>query len=264
MCVIVFKPEKKKVAPDVLKKCYQANTHGCGCYATNGSEFHIVKQKEYDDFIKEVEKFNTPEWTTVFHFRISTSGGVNVENIHPFQIKDDMYLFHNGIISKLNGKSQTKCDTWLLADALGKMKYDISLIEKLIEPYTNDKFVIISKEKYSIINEEVGSWKDGIWFSNTSWDYNYTSYTPKDTKKKDKYPEKLSENQMLEVLGIKEFTEQVLTDDMTKATIRIFTNPSWYYISIVFVNKKTHEAVNYRMEDGKKTFKKQSQWISYE
>src|SRR5579859_7149367 len=45
------------------------------------------------------------------HWRLSTSGPINWENCHPFEVTDDILLMHNGVLSHRSTKthSDTRC-----------------------------------------------------------------------------------------------------------------------------------------------------------
>jgi len=177
MCVIVFKDFGLTESIENIRACARSNSQGCGAMVTDGKTvMKIIKELSVNDFLEAIEPYNNPEYRVCMHHRIATSGGVNVNNIHPFHIRDKWHLFHNGIISKLNGKNKNKCDSWLLAEMLAKTNMNITLIDKIIEPNESSKFVVMNETEFIIINEQAGSWVNGIWYSNTSWSYGKRNY----------------------------------------------------------------------------------------
>lgn len=117
MCIIVSKNIGVEIPSErVLKNCFDYNNDGAGfMYNFNGK---VYMEKGYMNFrnfynrIMELDKeIGLKDRGLVMHFRISTSGGVSVNNCHPFPISNkekdlkalnfvtDVGVCHNGIIS---------------------------------------------------------------------------------------------------------------------------------------------------------------------
>lgn len=117
MCIIAVKPIGEELMERrILENCFNYNNDGAGLmYNFNGK---VYMEKGYMNFrnfynrIMELDKeIGLKDRGLVMHFRISTSGGVSVNNCHPFPISNkekdlkalnfvtDVGVCHNGIIS---------------------------------------------------------------------------------------------------------------------------------------------------------------------
>lgn len=143
-----------------------------------------------DQFVKTfraVEKAarcrGTSPWV-VMHLRLRTHGLVDFHNTHPYHVKDNAWMVHNGILSHGNESDKSKSDTWhyvkdklspLVSD-YGEKVLDNPAIASLIRGDIGDrnKFVFFNEGMKSprVVNMEAGIMYDGVWLSNT---YAWTS-----------------------------------------------------------------------------------------
>lgn len=118
MCVIVYKPVGiNEPAKEILKNCFIANPHGAGYMLALNDKVHIRKGfMTFNEFYSDYQEFITSnhidveKTAIVYHFRITTQGGVQKELCHPYPICNsyekmrklnstcDIALAHNGII----------------------------------------------------------------------------------------------------------------------------------------------------------------------
>ena len=144
MCVIIYKDRKTSLDFETVRLAYDTNPDGVGV-AINDCDTWTIKKYMYPS--KQQLKTlcnNLKEKEAILHFRIATSGGINLDNCQPFLFDNDQQvLFHNGVIYSLNGISSHKSDTRLLIDILGKEKEAISNILFNISEKSNNKFVLI-------------------------------------------------------------------------------------------------------------------------
>lgn len=130
-------------------------------------------QKAYE---QAAEKYadNSP---FLVHMRITTSGGTNPYNTHPFQVKGGA-MIHNGVLFSPTGKlaegkgKNTKSDTHVLTTVLHNVltRDDVKAARDAIGDvigYNKLAFLYDNKE-FVIVNEDFGSWDKGIWYSNDS------------------------------------------------------------------------------------------------
>lgn len=192
MCVIVVKKDGVKMPSNsILKECFKSNGDGAGYMFAENGKVHIVKGfMSFDSFKKSLSstrKKYGDEIPYVFHFRISTQGGVNKELCHPYPLTSDMEemkklknetnigVAHNGIISLTSSWGKTSYnDTMLfISDYLSELvkdRNDCVRFKKLIER-------LISGSRLSILfgdgNVELigDGWieEDGILYSNSSY-----------------------------------------------------------------------------------------------
>jgi hypothetical protein len=120
----------------------------------------------------------------MLHVRIATHGSVTLTNCHPFEVPlqdgSQMAIMHNGIISKMDDacKDTDLTDTEALVQEILSSMSDEWLDNEYLVEYIEDfidysKLVFLTtnpelEEELYILNEEMGVWKDMIWFSNYS------------------------------------------------------------------------------------------------
>ena len=191
MCIAILNSPNVTFSEDIIRNCWNNNRDGGGMIWSDvkTNELHIYKEIQsfkafYNKYI-EVRKQH-PKSNVVLHFRISTSGGVNETNCHPFQVNKDLAFVHNGVISELNGIDAKKSDTNLFNEIyLRKLPSDfiyndaiLMLIKKFIG---SSKLVFLNAyNEYTIVNEQNGQRDEefeGCWFSNATYKkVNYVDY----------------------------------------------------------------------------------------
>lgn len=178
MCIAILKPKGVSISKEILETCHKNNKDGMGFSYIDDDKMYIKKFMKFDEFYKEFEKVQDKS-TMIIHFRIATHGKVEVKNCHPFWLNHRMALIHNGVISGY-GDKDNKTDT---QDFIDKVIGNISWKEWKNPCYRElvgkaigySKLAILDiTGNYYIINENLGEWSDGIWYSNQS-------YKPKQT-----------------------------------------------------------------------------------
>jgi len=178
MCIAIYKPAGKHVSKKTLKQCWRENPDGGGFMYANKGVIQITKEISsfkawYAKYRKAVEMH--PDKNFVIHFRIATSGKVDLRNCHPFRVNDNLAFCHNGIINiKMPEKSKIS-DTLTFRNKILRMLpekwYKYEAILKLIKGFiVSSKLVFLkSTGEVFIINEEKGVWDKEIWYSNTGY-----------------------------------------------------------------------------------------------
>lgn len=178
MCVAVFKPKNAIIDRDRLQACFENNSDGAGFMYTDGGRLHVRKGFfTFDEFMAAYEPHQRKK--VVLHFRIRTHGATNAENCHPYQIDGNMAFVHNGVIGKVDDSSdKTKSDTWHFNEQFIKPMHQMShkfirnqAIYNLVKEYIGySKLVFMSNRgDVTIVNERMGEWADGVWYSNGSY-----------------------------------------------------------------------------------------------
>lgn len=169
MCLAIYKPENAQVSRATLKKGSISNSDGMGIVvATETAMIRYRTLKDFDrfyQFYKDYEKF-----PMMIHFRWATVGKVCEENIHPFRIKDDLFMCHNGGFHQYGNNDVS--DTREVAQELGKIK-DIEkclrnkdILDKADAIIGYQKVIMMDMKDFYIFNENSGVWKDDVWYSN--------------------------------------------------------------------------------------------------
>lgn len=185
MCLCLVRYPGTTITRKRLRNCYLSNTDGGGLAFAHAGKLFIEKgffgfRRLYKRF-REIER-NYPESCIVVHFRTMTSGGKSEETCHPFYVNDNLAFAHNGIFSGLGTLKQS--DTQVFNETvLKKLPNNFlkdSKIFKQIEKYADkslSKFVFLdNKNNVTIFNIEGGVWEDGVWFSNSGYKFEYSSY----------------------------------------------------------------------------------------
>lgn len=176
MCIAIYKPKGKEISKDTLKTCHEANPDGGGFMFNHENTLHVQKGfMRFNDFWASYNKINSVKYDMLIHFRIKTHGAISKANCHPFLVSEDIGFIHNGIINiKTKG---TESDTMAFNERILKNIDDLRTVIKskgiqdLIADYIgSSKLVFLdNRNDFTIINEDLGTWNKGSWFSNDSF-----------------------------------------------------------------------------------------------
>lgn len=188
MCVVVYLPKNKNITNSDLRKCFRANPDSLGyMYAANG-KLHIERFLTFSPFLKSFRR-DLSRYGKVadfaIHFRIATSGKVDIDNCHPFRIDSRHGFVHNGIISGYGngGCSDTNEFRTKVLQPIAKAfpafiesPEMLELLKGYIGSY--NKIVVMRDDGESwIVNSQQGNWEAGVWFSNMAWSYSYQDHS---------------------------------------------------------------------------------------
>lgn len=175
MCIAILNTKKAGSLPkSYIKNSWENNDMGAGLLWVESGKLNVFKSYNYDEFIDEYYRIrdNKNVGNIVLHFRIATSGYKGEHNLHPFLTNDNLGFVHNGVIKGLG--NQKFSDTYEFNEILKGFKHNF-LSCKTSKYFISDyigysKLVFLgSNDKYTIINEHLGHWKDNNWFSNDSY-----------------------------------------------------------------------------------------------
>lgn len=189
MCLLILAKGGATPSKKSLRIAAKNNPDGFG-FAIIGDDNRIHRFRSMDieetitAFFEARKRF--PRGHAIFHLRITTHGATNIDNCHPFVINNDVVMGHNGMlpIKEEDGRSDTRifAEDWLPELGVKQMLDDpmgVKELEKFIG-YSKLAFLNVGDElnkPFYIINEEMGHWKDGVWYSNSS--YKESLYLPR-------------------------------------------------------------------------------------
>ena len=192
MCIAIYKPEGKRIKKERLETCYDNNPDGAGFMYIKGGK--LKTQKGYFSFKSFWKAYNKAmredqaNFPAVLHFRIATHGTVNTDNCHPHRIKGtDIFMAHNGIISIDLPKKCKHSDTVEFCNLLSEIEPKESILSEpilsLIEGFIGTSKIVFMKPDgtVKIVNEDLGLWEKGSWYSNDTYKtpyYYYAKPTP--------------------------------------------------------------------------------------
>lgn len=182
MCIAIL--NQKGILPtEYIKNSWDNNNEGAGLLWIKNNKLQIYKTYSYKKLLKQYKTIKKQEGENkkiVLHFRISTSGhNKDYINLHPFVINKDLAFVHNGIISGLGNEKHS--DTYQFNQVLQKLPDNFihnegqkDLISKAIG---GSKLIFLDTlENHYIINERLGEWFGGNWYSNNSYIDNFDFY----------------------------------------------------------------------------------------
>ena len=176
MCIAIMKSVNKKINKKTLQRCYDANPDGAGFMYAKDKKLTVKKGYfTFKDFYKEYKPHEDKQ--VLLHFRIKTHGPIDKNNCHPFLVNSGLGFIHNGIISGYgnNKKSDTiEFNEAILQKIVAKhgnnSLFDDPMVELIENVIGYSKLVFLDRHgNYKIMNENKGSWDNGIWYSNSSY-----------------------------------------------------------------------------------------------
>lgn len=194
MCLLILARGGATPSKKSLRRAGVANPDGFGFAIIGDNKIHTFKSMDLEDTIDNFYDMREryPKGHAIFHLRITTHGVTNVDNCHPFRVNEDVVMGHNGMlpIKEENGKSDTHlfATEWLPQFDLNDLLETKDGIADLSKFATGSKLAFLNVGKqlsqpFYIINEHLGHWQDGVWYSNSSYkEYSYKPgsyiYTP--------------------------------------------------------------------------------------
>ena len=176
MCCLIVSKDGKKITEQEFYTSIDNNPDGVGIVHSNGTTFAMKKFLSEDlafDYLME----EIPEGHRyIVHFRNASAGTVSLDNVHPFPVGNDTYMFHNGTLYAPELLHDIHSDTKMLARLLKKNNQPVignSVLGTLLSGFANpSKLAFFRKDgAYRIINFHLGIWEEsrGIWFSNNGF-----------------------------------------------------------------------------------------------
>lgn len=176
MCLAILKPASVNVPIDHIRNGWIANSDGGGYGFVREGRAQIrkgfMKLKEFAAAYEKDAQDN-PNSPFLLHFRIGTDGAKDETNTHPFRLEDGI-LIHNGMLSGTGAKHGVgPSDTALFVDMFkNHLNYDFVVKHKSLwnDAIGSSKLAMLYDDgRYTIVNEQLGWWVDGVWYSNQSF-----------------------------------------------------------------------------------------------
>ena len=176
MCVMAYIQAGKDIDEATMEKMWDTNPDGGGfMYAKDDSIYMDKGFFDFDEYYASYirHKEANPDADFIVHMRISTGGKLDYDNCHPHIINNDWAFAHNGVMNYYPKADQKeKSDTILfnehIMQNLPDEWWDNDAIMDMIEEFIGQsKLIFMHKSGYvDIANEDLGTWDDGIWYSN--------------------------------------------------------------------------------------------------
>lgn len=192
MCIIAHKAKGVDCpSNELIKTCFENNPDGAGVAILRPTSKVVEIHKGFmnvRDFLDFVNSAVTPKDIAAYHFRITTSGGTNPQNCHPFPISDNVrdlkalsttarFAFvHNGVIG---AGSDSLSDTQLyVKDVLARIRMKSltkNIVDRIAQETEGSRTLTIDAQ-YAYV-AMTGKWiyddETGLSFSNSSYEKRY-------------------------------------------------------------------------------------------
>lgn len=178
MCVMIVQEPNVELSKELLKQCFDNNSHGCGYTFAKDGAIYYNKTLDFEEFYESYSKDREANQDLYFlvHFRLATHGEVNLDNAHPFVVNDKMIMMHNGTINNCTpAKGDVRSDSKVFAeDIIANLPdgwEDNRACMELVEKYIGaSKVLTLTNDgNITIFNEHLGNEYLGCWFSNYSY-----------------------------------------------------------------------------------------------
>lgn len=199
MCIIcVSKKGINQPSEDIIRTMFSRNSHGAGYMVARDGGVIIHKGfMNVEEFLNAIRRENfTKDDAVIYHFRISTQGGVNPEMCHPFGLSRNLSdmkaldlvarvgIAHNGIIALTsNAKDKEYSDTaHFIAEYLPHLIRNVKDIKnpkiiEIIEELAGSKLAFMDGNGYIALAGDFIREKDGLLYSNSTYKPIPTTYT---------------------------------------------------------------------------------------
>lgn len=191
MCLMITKPSGVIVPDEYLCNGFDGNPDGAGYAFINGDGMLLYRKGifDLDEFISLYQSEVKPETHALIHFRMATHGSKSKDNCHPFDVGNNMMMAHNGIIDIKTEGDESDTLAFLRRVIQPALTLSPSLVRNqqwqadIRARISGSKLAFISarpehsKNPFHIINEQLGTYEGGAWYSNTGYKYAYR-YTP--------------------------------------------------------------------------------------
>jgi len=183
MCLLTFMPPNVDMDYERAKTAAKANPDGFGFAIHAGVAIIKDHDMNFDKlWLRWCDVRKTYRGAALFHFRIATHGNTDLGNCHPFDVDNNprSVLAHNGMLPLTMPVNDHRSDTKLFAEIvlphIGGVKAldDKNFFDDVGRWASGNKMVILTVEEnverdWYIINENLGHWDAGVWWSNSSY-----------------------------------------------------------------------------------------------
>lgn len=179
MCLALLAKQGSRVSHRLMRRAWENNPDGAGLMYADGGRLHVQRFMNSENDVWRAYKAlldsdGRQAVDVVLHFRFATHGLCTEDNCHPFLVHSGLGLVHNGIIYIDQEKGDTRSDTRAFCeDYLAKLSPDFhldpgtcSFLEGM-KTLDGSKLILLDEQgRHRIINESLGFWQGGVWFSN--------------------------------------------------------------------------------------------------
>ena len=180
MCLIIVQPiGDAPLAGALLQRAWNVNPDGAGYMFSDAGT--LVIRKPFYSISKLLASYRTDfaahggEMPFVMHLRLASHGDRGPANVHPHLLDHGRAgLVHNGILA-VSGECCDESDTAVWCRTILAMRSARQLVSpqfgRLLQSMVGRNKIVLmdGRGKVSIVNEGLGLWEGGRWFSGTSF-----------------------------------------------------------------------------------------------
>lgn len=171
MCLAIYKPAGVEIPADRIARAHTQNPDGFGySYPADSGECMMLAKGVFTrEAVLAMARDIPKEKPALIHFRFATVGEINRVNSHPFAFSD-WAMVHNGPQIAPGFGNAKISDSRDFAHKLAEFPFTSIKSAKdrlLANIAAGNKVAFLSaRGECVILREELGTWKDGAWYSN--------------------------------------------------------------------------------------------------
>lgn len=180
MCLIVHKPPQARIPHGLLTAAVRLNGDGWGLMGHDADGRRLLERHSHidlDELLRTEEELAHAEY--VLHLCRRTRGRVDLDNTHPFEIDEGVYLMHNGTLNfdgGLAGDSDTRSFALHVLRPLARRytgllvdREFLRLLELSLNPQNKAVLYDFPRRRFDFLNRATGAEFEGLWLSSIKW-----------------------------------------------------------------------------------------------
>jgi hypothetical protein len=175
MCLIAFVPEGSAVPRAYFDYAHAVNNDGLGVMSVRDGVRKFYGRKQLKRARRYSASLSADGVAHAVHWRYTTHGETSLAMCHPFTTTDGRaHVMHNGVLWQYSQCAKgALSDTALYVAALRDVPEEAPGQESMLwgavekDIGSHNKFVVLHGSTFYILNEHMGEWLDGVWYSNT-------------------------------------------------------------------------------------------------
>ncbi|MGQ0503065.1 MAG: class II glutamine amidotransferase [Panacagrimonas sp.] len=180
MCLIIHKPPGVRIPRELLTAAVRLNGDGWGLMGHDLAGRRLLERHaviHLDELLRAEEEFAHAEYA--LHLRRRTRGRVDLDNTHPFEIDEGVYLMHNGTLNVeggASGESDTRSFALNILRPLARRyaglmvdREFLRLLEVGLSPHNKIVLYDFPRRRFDVLNRHTGAEFEGLWLSSIKW-----------------------------------------------------------------------------------------------